>query len=159
VSGRAHTALAASAGRLVRIAIAEAAKQRDLARFHPRGVVAAFVIVALQMQHAVDDEMREMRPHRLPLRSRLPRHDRHAHDDVAGPRDDVIVHERQDVRRVVAGAIPGVEPAGLAGADEAQRDDEAARRGGEDPAAQRRAARQRAGGDVELDGQGNGKRK
>jgi len=111
------------------------------------------------MQHAVDDEVRKMRPHRLPLRSRLPRHDRNAHDDVAGPRDDVIVHERQDVRRVVAGAVPGVEPAALARADEAQRDDERTRRRGEDPAPQRRAARQRAGGNVELDGQGNAERK
>ena len=45
----------------VRIAVAEAAQQRDLPRLHAARVVVALVVVALQVQHAVDHQVRVVR--------------------------------------------------------------------------------------------------
>ena len=87
-----------------------------------RGVVVALVVVALQVQHAVDHQVRVVRGKRLALRARLLRDDRRAQHDVAGKRHAVIVHECQHVGRVVAAAVAPVERAAFAAVDEAQRD-------------------------------------
>jgi hypothetical protein len=118
------------------------AKQRRLARFHSRRVGSPLMIVALQMQHAVDDEVRAVGAERLSLRPRLPRQDRDAQYDVAGQRVDIIVHERQHVGGVLPAAEACVETAAFALADEAKRHRKIALLRYLHPAAQRGAAGQ-----------------
>ena len=68
---------------------------------------AALVVVALQVQHAVHDQVRVVRRERLALRARLARHDRRA--DRRGRRaraaSCVLRSEGQHVGRVVLAAI------------------------------------------------------
>ena len=67
----------------VGIGHAEPREDRGLARLHRARVAGGVVVVALQVQHAVDDEVRAVIGERLALRLRLVAHDRRAQHDVA----------------------------------------------------------------------------
>ena len=110
-----------ASARGVRVGEPEGGQDRGFPRLHHRGVGVPFVVESLQVQHAVDNQVRVMVGERLALRGRLPPHDRRAEHDVAGARMLVIVHEGEDVRRVVLAAEFGVERAALDRVDEAHR--------------------------------------
>ena len=81
-------------------------------RFHPRRFGGPFVIVALQVQHAVDDKVRAMRGERFALLHGLaPQHRSAEHDITARRAMFIIVHERQHVGGTVLAAMPTIERA------------------------------------------------
>src|SRR6516165_4012531 len=110
------------------------------------------------MQHAVDDQVRAMRGDALLALPRLGPQHRHAHDDVAGERNDVIVHEREDVRCVFLAPEQGVQRAALTGPDEAQRHAGVALERVQTPASERRGSRQPGRRHRELHGERKGGR-
>ena len=60
-----------------------AQRESRLQRFHHSSILVVLVIVALQVQHAVHDEMRAVRAQRLLLLARFAPHHRHAEHEVA----------------------------------------------------------------------------
>ena len=79
--------------------MASLARTRALQRFHLFGLVVVLVVVAEQMQQAVDDEMGDMVRERLAFQCGLAR-------DRLGGEHDVAQHRRQR-RRLAATGKPG----------------------------------------------------
>src|SRR5450759_5581377 len=117
-------------------------------RLHPGGCARALVIVSLQVQRAVDRQVRDMRRQRLALRARLAPHHRRAQHEVAREglaAPAAAVAEAEYVGGVVLVAVIAVEPAAFGGADEAHGDRRALLEGGSQPAA-KFGVRRQAGG-------------
>src|SRR5436190_22649874 len=93
----------ASARQPVRIVEAERSEDAALTAFHPRGVAPPLVIKARQVQQAVYQKVRMVRPQRLALLASFPSHYRGADHDVAFERFDRI-GKAQHVGRVVLAA-------------------------------------------------------
>ena len=119
-------------------------EQRALAGFHRGRVGGALVVVALQVQHAVDHQMGAVRgAASCPVRRFAADHG-HAQHDVADARLPLIVHEGQHVGRVVLAAVFGVERAALDRVDEAHGHHGVAVQRGAHPAPDLAAGRQAA---------------
>ena len=101
---------------------AQGGEEGRLARFHAARGAVAVVVVALQVQHAVNDEVRAVIGGGLALLPRFPPDDRHAQHQVARQGFHVIVHERQHVRGVGLAAVLRVETLSLRAPDEPQRE-------------------------------------
>src|SRR3972149_3351490 len=140
-------------GTSVRVGVAEPGEYAAFQPLHAPRIALVFVVKALQMQHAVDHQVRVMRVTADTARARLARRHRRANRDVAGKRALIGVSEAQHVGRVIAVAKAAVEPARLARADDAQRDCGAAPERRARPDTQPGAWRQLSGPDAILDRQ------
>src|SRR5690606_40901572 len=74
--GAANPGGASSAGVAVRVGNTEAAQDRHLRRLHASRLFLVLVVVALRMEHAVDEQVGEMVVEALALRARLGAHHR-----------------------------------------------------------------------------------
>ena len=77
------------------------------------------MIMALRVQCAMNDQMRQMVPERLVLCARLASHDRHANDDVGADRLLHVV-EGEHVGSVVLSAKLAIQATAFGRADKAQ---------------------------------------
>src|SRR3972149_692872 len=140
-------------GTSVRVGVAEPGEYAAFQPLHAPRIALVFVVKALQMQHAMDHQVRVVRFAADTAGARLARRHRRANRDVAGKRAPVRVSETQHVGRIVAVAKAAVEPARFARADDAQRDRGAAPERRTRPYTQPGAWRQLSGPDAILDRQ------
>src|SRR3546814_7347185 len=96
---------------MVRVCIAQLLHHPDFVCFHEFGLRLGFMIVALQMQNAMDGQVRKMRLQRLVLILCFFRHDRRTQDDVAHQYRFFGQRESQHIGCVVLAAISAVQGA------------------------------------------------
>src|SRR3954468_1311603 len=123
--GREGSFIAAGSFYRVRVTEAHARQQPDLEAFHALRFPFLFMLVALQMQQAVQHQVRIMRGERLSLLARLAGDHRVAKHHVAAV---LCVRKGQHIGRLGVLSVLPVQPAALGGADDAQ-----GRRGWEKP--------------------------
>ncbi len=114
---------------LVRIRKTQAAQNTDFARFHGAGVLFTGVVVALQVEQAVDEQVRPVVHDSLALRVRLRRDHGRRNDNVAERlrlvprrRQRRLTRKRQHVGRAGAAAVAAVKTGGFLVADDAHAD-------------------------------------
>jgi len=107
----------------VGIGDAQPGENRGFASLHDLCRALGVVVVALQVQHAVYDKVSAVVGKRLSLLARLASKHGSADHEIPDHRRIMIVHEREDVCRVLLAAKGGVERGALPFADEAHRDD------------------------------------
>ena len=101
--GKTGIAIASAAGALAPwIRDADAVQQPGFGHLHAPGLAGAVVVVAVQMQGAVDDQVRQV------VRGAAPGLVRLAPDHTQG-KNNVTAIECQDVGGGVASAVPGIE--------------------------------------------------
>src|SRR5215510_3170421 len=116
--GREGSFIAAASFYRVRVTEARARQQPDLEALHALGFPFLFMLVAAQMQQAVQHEVRIMGGQHFPLRARLAGNHRMAQHHVAAV---LPVWERQYVGGIRLLPVPPVQPASFGRADDAQR--------------------------------------
>src|SRR5262249_303561 len=115
--GREGSFIAAGSFYRVRVTESHARQQPDLEALHALGFPFLFMLVAAQVQQAVQHEMSVMRGQRLALPARLARDNGVAEHHVAAP---FLVWEGQYIGGVRLFSVLPVQPPGFGRADDAQ---------------------------------------
>src|SRR5262245_2895037 len=117
--GRDGSFIGAASFYRVRVTETGAREQADLFAFHALGFPFLFMLVATQVQQAVQHQVRVVGAEIFALHARFPRDDGMAQHHVALV---LFVLERQHVGRVIPAPERSVEPPAFARPDDAQRD-------------------------------------